>query len=297
MPPSTKERFEAIEKHSDQTDIRLDGIDARLENIDRSLGIRSANSESHSFWPKTLAGWSTVVGAAITIIAVICGATLYLGRLMVDGRIRTFTDPLTVQVGQMNVSTKEIQDTLNEWKPFMAPEILKHSSSLKPEEFEKSLGRVNKALQAVSAANAKIPSEAVPALAQKFLQVPPESSSEYWPTVLRFVQLASLSVVSSKDVPPPGPTNVTIRNIQASGPVFGIIAHKIVELDGGSLTDERFENDRIIFTEHPVEMRNVTFVNCIFEMPEIANPGPYLQNAARQLMTSNLSSVTLNLNL
>jgi hypothetical protein len=121
------------------------------------------------------------------------------------------------------------------------------------------------------------------------LQHTDENSPEYWPTVLRFIHIASAA--GSPKAPPPGsPINIRLTNVglenQALPPRLGVVL-----FDGGSATNFRFEDSRIIFTEHPVQLRNVTFINCAFEMPDMSAPTPYIKNAARELLASNLTAI------
>jgi hypothetical protein len=117
-----------------------------------------------------------------------------------------------------------------------------------------------------------------------------ESTPDYWPTVLRFIEFASAGM--SPDVPPPGkPTSMAIGNIGEG--VSLSLSHEVVLLDGGALEESRFTNCRIMFTEHPVKMRNVAFINCVFEMPVSATPTPYLKHAAQELLVADLRSVLI----
>lgn len=127
-------------------------------------------------------------------------------------------------------------------------------------------------------------------VARKLLVVD-ERSPNYWATVLQFIAFASSGL--SPDVPPPsGPRTIISRNIGLSLPK---ISHEVVELDGGELFNTTFENSRIIFTENPVKMVNVTFTNCVFELPVSNNPNPYIQNASRSLLASTLKSASISL--
>jgi hypothetical protein len=53
----------------------------------------------------------------------------------------------------------------------------------------------------------------------------------------------------------------------------------------------RFENSRIIFTENPVRMRGVEFLNCVFELPD-APANPYIRKTAQELLASNLTAIS-----
>jgi hypothetical protein len=64
------------------------------------------------------------------------------------------------------------------------------------------------------------------------LRSTPESSPEYWPTVLQFIQFASSRF--APDVPPPGKPNVTIAYNAGFGFSFNL-RNSIILLDGGDL--------------------------------------------------------------
>ena len=113
------------------------------------------------------------------------------------------------------------------------------------------------------------------------------ASPDYWPTVFHFLQFATERL--SQNVPPPGPPLV-LSQLTASGTISG----KVVEFtDGIKIENMRFVNCRIIFTEQPVEMKNVQFVDSVVEFPVLSSPNPYLQSAARVLLSSNLTSASL----
>jgi len=123
----------------------------------------------------------------------------------------------------------------------------------------------------------------------------PETSPDYWPTVLQFIQFASSARTVSADVPPAGPPDVVLSNVRCTHVVHCIVAsHRRILLDGGDIPGSRFEKCRIIFTQNPVKMRDVQFINCLFEMPVTNNPTPYLKDAARQLLASNLTSLVVS---
>ena len=102
-------------------------------------------------------------------------------------------------------------------------------------------------------------------------------------------------MVSPADVPPvDAPYNARISNLKCSPGAHCIIAsHKKIILDGGDIPGSRFENCRIIFTQNPVKMKDVKFINCVFEMPVTDAPSPYLKSTSQFLLASDLSSVEI----
>jgi hypothetical protein len=127
-------------------------------------------------------------------------------------------------------------------------------------------------------------------IAQK-LRDTDKSSPEYWPTVLQFLQFASTGLAPT-NVPPPKPN----PDLKSSGHISGAFTIKnlVVELDGGTLSDANFENCRVIFTEIPVQMTNVTFVNSVFELPISTSPPPFIQKATKVLLASDLRTVSFS---
>lgn len=124
------------------------------------------------------------------------------------------------------------------------------------------------------------------------LQRTPSDSADYWRTVLRFIQVAS-NTANAGNVPPPGsPVNITFANNVISGAVVRMPTnHLVLKFDGGEVTDFTFTNSRIIFTGDPVRLRNVKFINCVFEMPDLDMPVPSLKKAAEQLLASDLMEI------
>jgi hypothetical protein len=106
---------------------------------------------------------------------------------------------------------------------------------------------------------------------------------------LQFIRFAS-SGSAQAGVPPAGPPNYVFRDSDVTkvGPLNGLV----VMIDGGSLLNLRIENSRVIFTGNPVRMQNVTFINCVFELPVSNTPPPFLKKAAQQLLASNFTSIS-----
>lgn len=121
----------------------------------------------------------------------------------------------------------------------------------------------------------------------------PSTAPQYWGTVLQFLRFASASMSAANVPPPDGPRLVVGNNkgVSFSPP----ISRKVLVLDGGELLDTRVENSRVIFTNNPVRLLNVTFVNCVFEIPVSDTPPQYIQRATQQLLASgDLRSVSLS---
>jgi len=126
-------------------------------------------------------------------------------------------------------------------------------------------------------------------IAQKLQNTDP-TVPDYWPTALRFIQFATSGL--SPDVPPPG-SPVYLRVGAGAFDLSVHVSHVVVKLDGGgSLKDSTFSNSRIIFTDRPVGLKNVTFINCVFEMPDLKEPNLYLEKATQTILASDLKSVS-----
>ena len=106
-----------------------------------------------------------------------------------------------------------------------------------------------------------------------------EATPDYWPTVLRFIQFASAGVVSQCFSSRDGGDYHDRRFRESAG------VQKLCRgTRWGDVGPTRFENRRVRFTQDPVHFLNVTFVNCVFEMPDTASPRPYLKRASQILL-------------
>lgn len=156
---------------------------------------------------------------------------------------------------------------------------LRQIADAKPSAFANSLPQLRRI---ISDPKASADSTTLKEIARKLSETP-QNSPEYWPTVLRFIQFASSSA-SSSGAPPPGPPHI---RVSGSTDLKFVQSNARVLLDGGGLVDSEFRNSRIIFTEKPVAMRNVKFIDCVFEMPFVESPSQYLKGAAQQLLASD----------
>ena len=159
-----------------------------------------------------------------------------------------------------------------------------------PRTFAKALPALRKiADEPVSKVNP--PRSTLREVAQKLLKVD-TSTPDYWPTVLRFIQFASAGL--TPDVPPPGtqPQFVSHSRMPPGSVAWPPMSHTVIVLDGGEVSDLRADHSRIIFTRNPVKMTNVVFTDCVFEMPSLDQPDPFLQQASRTILASDLKEVT-----
>lgn len=276
--PAPVSEEECMPLRKDQQDFIREEVKAQIAGAVDSFKPHGWRKVTHFLREWGIAG--AIITASIAMLAVTLGA-LYQSfshvREETAFRVRT-SDRL-----------ENIEAILRELRASQSPApVLKELSGLAPQQFAKSLSALRRVgEQPVTAVN-PTPAE-LHELAQKLLNTP-ETTPDYWPTVLQFIQFASAGL--SPDVPPPGPPNVIISHNKGLG--FGPFSHSIVLLDGGELVNTRFEHSRIIFTNDPVQMKNVVFVDCIFVLPVSNKPNPYLQRAARTLLASTLNSAVIS---
>jgi hypothetical protein len=133
--------------------------------------------------------------------------------------------------------------------------------------------------------------EVLTAIAGKLRQTD-ESTPDYWPAVLRFIQFASSTM--APNAPPPGQQPRILSDILSVGLMRGMREEgKTILLDDGNLGNGEFTNCRIIFTQNPVRLTNALFRNCVFEFPITDTPSPYKRKAIQILLSSNLASVLI----
>lgn len=250
-----------------------DEVKLRISVQQRSRAIQVA------YW---LREWG-VLGVCITAFLALIAICLTLAIFAFSG----VKDNATFR-GRTDVRLDKIEAALLELRAPQSPKaVLDDLSKLDKRQFANALPALRKVTEQPVAKVS--PDQAVLRDVAFKLRETSENTPDYWTTVLRFIQFASNGMASN--APPPGsPINATIQNSYLTHQTFP--EHSVFVLDGGGMEYTRFENSRIIFTNNPVRMRNVTFVNCAFEFPGIATPTPYLENAARQLLASNFEYVS-----
>lgn len=116
-----------------------------------------------------------------------------------------------------------------------------------------------------------------------------ENSEGYWPAVLKFISFASAGLANN--APPPGsPVNGELSNDIGLGNMPPGRVYRLA----GKIENITFTNSRIVFTDEPVYFRNVHFIGCAFDMPDLSNPPTYLKATGQELLASGLTSATLN---
>ncbi len=179
-----------------------------------------------------------------------------------------------------------IENTLRSLRATQSPgPVLNEISKLDPKTFAMSLPTLQK-IGEYPPAEVKPSREILQKIADKLRNTDPQSEG-YWPAVLQFLTFASAGL--STDVPPARTPDIVISN-NTAGISIGLVKKEVVLLDGGELQDSRFENSRIVFTANPVILKNVAFVNCVFQMPVVTDPNGYLKKASHILLASELNS-------
>jgi hypothetical protein len=188
-----------------------------------------------------------------------------------------------------------IESALNLLNASQAPgKLLTQLASLDTKRFTQNLTALRKVSEQPVANVATTP-EVLKKVAYQ-LNAVDEKTDNYWPTVLRFIEFASAGLASNA---PPKGSLVTRTFTKESGkdgqsPLLGgfILNGGVFVLDGAVLQDIRFVEARIIFTDNPSTLKNVTFINCAFEFPDIDRPSPALEIASRALLASDFKSAS-----
>jgi hypothetical protein len=77
--------------------------------------------------------------------------------------------------------------------------------------------------------------------------------------------------------------------VAITGPLVG----KIFEFDGGEIRDVTFIKCKIEFTNNPVRLSRVTFIDCVFILPVTKDPPIHVKQVAQQILASDFKTVTV----
>jgi hypothetical protein len=235
-------------------------------------------------------GWHEKVFWGIAIVY----ATVFLASF---GGLLTWYLPKELKA--IRAGTEEAQGNIENLRgqvlALRAPQspgpVLKELSNLDQKTFSESLLALRKVTEQ-PVADVQPTQPTLQQIALKLRQTN-ESSPDYWPTVLQFIQFASAGL--SPNAPPPGKPQSSFSHNIGLGTKLHLV-EQIVLLDGGDLGyDVTFERCRIIFTEKPVHMRGVKFIDCVFEIPATDVPSPYIRHVGTELLASNLQSVSMTI--
>jgi hypothetical protein len=200
---------------------------------------------------------------------------------------KTHTGDTLIDIGN---HLDKIDSDLLEIKASQSPLSALHElNGLTQRKFAKSLPALLAASQR-PLLNQKISQPLLEGIAQK-LQATNPASPDYWPAVLQFLQFATAGL-APPGVPAPGVGLMLISNGRTlTGTGFRGVT---VKLDGGEVRNAIFDHCRVIFTDNPVKMSNVQFINSVFEFPISSAPSPYIQQASKLLLASNLKSSSIS---
>jgi hypothetical protein len=240
------------------------------------------------------AGWGKLTGfvkdwfggaAAITVLVLVFSQFKSYTEFRVHTSDRL--DRVEDRLDRVENRLDHIESALLTLQASSAPKkVLSELASLPPKSLEKNLSALRVVVQQ-PADRVIVGPETLQDVRRNLTKIDQESP-DYWPAVLEFIAFASNSL--APNAPPRG----TRPTVILKGDVFqgvGIPRSSVVLLDGGTLTNERFEDSRIIFTDTPVILRNVTFINCAFEFPTINDEPPrFMKEAGRDLLASNLQN-------
>jgi hypothetical protein len=130
---------------------------------------------------------------------------------------------------------------------------------------------------------------ALRAIAQK-LSNTDFNSTDYWPTVLQFISFWSNK--SAAKVPARGQPDVIFDKSMSDPTFHKPVDHKIIALDGADISAIVFRGCRIIITGKTMRVRDVSFIDCVFDLPVNAPPTSFMKEIARALLASNGTAIT-----
>jgi hypothetical protein len=156
--------------------------------------------------------------------------------------------------------------------------------ALKPKALAEALPALRKVAQQPAVS---VSAQTIRTIGANLAQVS-EQTPQYWPTVLLFIESASAG--ASPSAPPPGATHSSMKDV--AGPGIKTAEGERMVLSG-FIKNITFRNDRIIFTDAPVQLSNVVFINCVFEFSQSDTTSPIIQQAGRLLLASDLKDVAI----
>lgn len=261
---------------------------AITDEVERQLGL-AVDQFNPRGWRKFLhfaREWGIVgtIGTVIVGLLALAAAAFYQATARV-AKEAIFETNTTRDLTDIQKDIKAIRGDL-------AKQVVVNHASSPLSDFKTTLPDLSSAIATLREQGLTVAPSVINDLQHRLISVD-ASAPDYWPTVLQFLQFAS-SGLSSAKVPLPGSKPQLVTH---NSSVFMLRNHfesMTVELDGGILDGDVFENCRIIFTETPVQMHNVTFIDSVFEFPVSATPPAYIQKASKVLLASDLKTVTFS---
>jgi hypothetical protein len=176
------------------------------------------------------------VCATIGVIIAFGGFAFWCGSLNSDVKY------LQKDAAEIRTTLTTIQGTLFNMRAAEDPgNVLKELATAKPQVFAEALPALRSISEKPPAG--KSDPALLRALASKLTKVS-DTTPEYWPTALRFIEFASSGLTA--DVPPPGSPVSHLADVVLLQPKLQELSHQIVALDYGRIVGFKFENCRYL---------------------------------------------------
>lgn len=191
------------------------------------------------------------------------------------------------QIGKIREDVAEIKGADGIAKNLTPPRSLDRFQQLDSKTFASSLGGLQAALLRPFAAS----DSTIQAISRK-LHSADKSTPDYWPTVLTFIAVISRSRFGPA-MPPSDQPPVQLSDVHAGGSPSSFRGANIV-LDGVELGPTIFQNCRIRFTAKQNHIASATFINCVFEFPDIPRTTPAMKKVGLELLASGVHKATVS---
>jgi hypothetical protein len=189
--------------------------------------------------------------------------------------------------GKTNQRLDRIEEDLRELRASSQPhKVLGELAALPATQFKQSLAAL-KAVSQQPTTEVKPTRTELASISKKLIETS-ANAPDYWPTTLSFIGFAS-AAVSSASIPPPSLDGIHLKNVFGA---IGGLDHQTVILDGGTISGLTIRGSRIVFTDVPVKLVNVRFIDCAFEFRTgTQQPSYYITEVAKEILQSPLNSV------
>ena len=219
-------------------------------------------------------------------------------------------DPLQ-NIGKMSEEIAEINGTLKAWAPFMTPQFFKKTASLPDKQFSASLPQITAVTHIASDSKAEIPVEDIANIGKRTIKLSSgnsDSANLAWQATTALLQyrsvLNNIAPPASVTAPtfgytthyhwnvPPGTTQPTLRSTspvpkehsaaadfighdenqdQPTGPGALVFEGGGFVLDNMHLKNVVFINVHVSYHGGPINLENVSFLNCTFDITPDSN--------------------------
>lgn len=259
------------------------GLDSIKSTVDTAIAEAIAKVK-----PRRLATVATVTIAigVVAIFLTLLGFVLTehhaaTHRLEEDAVFRTHTnDRLDV-----------IEGLLRDLRVSQSPgPVLKELGNLSQPAFAKSLPTLQKITTQPVAAVAPSP-DTLREVAVKLHQTD-SATPDYWGTTLQFIRWASAAM--SPNTPGPNAPRIELHNSTIQGNAMAL-NERVIVLDGTTLSGVVIERSRIIFSGAQSTLRNVAFIDCVFEFPVTNEPPAPLKQFSEQLLAAGMERAVINI--